>query len=426
MFIFFTELTGKDVVDRHGRWLGHPYDFFAKLDEPFPTVSDIIVAKGHLKKQFYVIPISQISFQNGQIQVRQPVESLTVTQRYREPMQASLRTSILDQQVVDTYNRKVVRVNDLHFLRVGQDLRLVHVDVGLRGLVRRLGWGRLVDGMVRLLNRHARYLTDEGFIAWKFVQPIDIQVSTGRLKLSIEQEELKKIPPPDISEMLMELDPQHRVALFKTIDVERQVEIITELELKWQRELIEDLDTRTAVDLMERMPADEATDLLGALPRRSADRILGMLSNQKARDLSELLEHESDTAGGLMTTEFITLMPGMTVEEAIEHIKRTELRKAETIYYGYVIDETERLLGAVSFRKLLLEPLDATMDNVMQVKPPSVHVDASVKEVAYVLDKYNLFALPAVDDEGKLEGIITIDDVLSIIIDDAYGKKPVL
>jgi magnesium transporter len=311
-------------------------------------------------------------------------------------------------------------------LRVEQNLRLVHVDVGLRGLVRRLGWGRLVDGVIKILNRHARYITDEGFIAWKFVQPIDIQVTTGRLKLSIEQEELKKIPPPDISEMLMELDPQHRVALFRTMDLDRQVEIITELELKWQRELIEDLDTRTAVALMERMPADEATDLLGALPRRSADRILGMLSNQKARDLSELLEHESDTAGGLMTTEFITLTPTMTVREAIEHIKRTQLKKAETIYYAYVIDDTERLLGTVSFRKLLFEPMDATMDDVMLAKPPSVHVNASVKEVAYVLDKYNLFALPAVDDDGRMEGIITIDDVLSIVIDDAYGSKPVL
>lgn len=426
MFVFFTELVKMDVVDRHGRWVGHPCDFLARLDEPYPTVATLVVSSGTFRKRYTVIPWNQLSFQDDKIQLRQPLETLECVRRYREPMQATLRSSVLDQQVVDTYNRKVVRVNDLHFLRVGGELRLVHVDVGMRGLVRRLGWERFADGIVRAVNRHARYLTGEGFISWKYIQPLDIQPVTGKLKLNVEQEELKKIPPPDLSEMLMELDPPHRVALFRTMDVQSQVDILTEWELKWQKALIEDLDTRTAVELFERMPADEATDLLGALSRRDADRILGMISNQKARALSELLQHESDSAGGLMTTEFIQLKKEMTVDEAIEHIKKAELTKAETIHYGYVVDDDDRLIGAVSFRRLLIEPLETTIGEAMLAKPPSVHVEASVKEVAFLLDKYNLFALPAVDDDGTLEGIITIDDVLSVVIDDAYGKKPVL
>jgi len=426
MFVFFTELVKMDVVDRRGRWLGHPYDFMARLDEPYPNLTTLVVSKGVLRKRFFVIPWNFVSIHEDKIQLKQPLESFASVKRYRESMQATLRTSVLDQQVVDTLNRKVVRVNDVHFLKVEGGLRVVHVDVGARGLARRLGWERPLDRLVKLFNRHARYLTDEGFISWKYIQPIDIQPTTGRLKLSIEQEELKKIPPPDISEMLMELDPQHRVALFKTMDVQRQVDTITELELKWQKALIEDLDTRTAVDLIERMPADEATDLLGELRRRDADRILGLLSTQKARALSELLEHESDSAGGLMTKEFITLREDMTVEDAIDHIKKSELRKAETIHYAYVVDDTKKLIGALSFRKLLIKPLKDKIADVMQLKPPSVHVEASVKEVAYIFDKYNLFALPAIDDDGKLEGIITIDDVLSMVIDDAYGKKPVL
>lgn len=426
MFVFFTELVKMDVVDRHGRWMGRPCDFIARLDEPYPTVASLVVSTGIFRKRYTTIPWNQLSFQRDRIQLKQPLESIEMSKRYREPMQATLRSSVLDQQVVDTYNRKVVRVNDLHFLRVGNELRLVHVDVGMRGLIRRLGWERLVDGVVRVLSRHARYLVGEGFISWKYIQPLDIQPVTGTLKLNVEQEELKKIPPPDLSEMLMELDPPHRVALFKTMDVQSQVDIITEWELKWQKALIEDLDTRTAVELFEWMPADEATDLLGALSRRDADRILGMISNQKARALSELLQHESDSAGGLMTTEFIRLKKEMTVGEAIEHIKKAELKKAETIHYAYVVDDDDRLIGAVSFRKLLIEPLDALIGEAMLVKPPNVNVEASVKEVAFLLDKYNLFALPAVDDDGMLEGIITIDDVLSVVIDDAYGKKPVL
>lgn len=426
MFVFFTELVKKDVVDRHGRWIGRPYDFMARLDEPYPTITTLVVSRGIFKKQFTVVPWDHLSFHKDRMQVKLPLESLTAESKYREPAQATMRTSILDQQVVDTFNRKVVRVNDLHFLRVANGLRLVHVDVGMRGLVRRLGWERPVDALVGVVNRHARYLTDESFISWKYIQPLDIQPATGKLKLSVEQEELKKIPPPDLSEMLMELDPPHRVALFRTMDVQSQVDILTEWELKWQKALIEDLDTRTAVELFERMPADEATDLLGSLRRRDADRVLGMISNQKARALSELLEHESDSAGGLMTTEFVTLREEMTVGEAIEHIKRTELRKAETIHVAFVVDDAGKLIGTVSFRRLLIEPLDSSIRDVMLAKPPSIHVDASVKEVAFMLDKYNFFALPAVNDEGVLEGIITIDDVLSVVIDDAYGKKPVL
>jgi CBS domain-containing protein len=424
MFTYFTEIVRKDVVDRHGRWVGRPYDFMVRVDEAFPRVISIVVSRGILSRTFYTVPWKDVHHTQRGFQLKVPIESLEKKKIYRPEEAGALRASVLDQQVVDTFNRKVVRVNDIHFLSVDDDLRLAHVDIGFRGLVRRLGWERFVDNMVKIFHKHSRYLTDEGLVSWKYVQPLSIHETTGKIQLTVDMEQLKQIPPPDISTMLMELDPYQRAALLKTLDVQSQVDIITELELKWQKDLIEELDSQTIVALFERMPADEATDLLATLTRRDTDRILGLLSTKKAREIRELMEHESDSAGGLMTTEFISLKENMFVRDAIEHIRRAEVqKKAETIHNAFVVDEDGKLVGAVSFRRLLCEDLDSKISDVMQRKPPVVRVSDSVKEVAWAMDKYNLFTLPAVDENGELEGIITVDDVLHVAVEEAWGKR---
>ena len=317
MFTFFTELLKKDVVDRYGRFLGHPYDFFADLSGSYPKLTALVVTVGIVQKNFFTIPWSQFTFSEEQFRLKGALDSFGAQKKYQQEGVPTLRQSILDQQVVDTYNRKVVRVNDIHLLSVGGELRLAHVDVGMRGLVRRLGWEKTIDAIVRLFNRHASYLILNGFIAWKYVQPLSIRDAAGRVKLNVDQESLRHIPPSDISEMLMELDPHQRSALLRTLDVARQVDILTELDLKWQRDLIEDFDTKAAVALFERMPADEATDLLQALSKRDVARIMGELSIRKAREISGLLKHETDSAGGLMTTEYFVLTPSMKVLDAI-------------------------------------------------------------------------------------------------------------
>ncbi len=423
MFTFFTEIVRKDVVDRRGRFVGHPHDFTATLDEAYPRVTSLIVSRGIFQKRYYFVPWKDLHLTTDGFQLKATLESLKPISNYRSEDETTFRSGILDQQVVDTFNRKVVRVNDLHFLKVDNDLRLAHVDIGIRGLVRRLGWEKFIDRIVKVINRHADYLSRESFISWKYVQPLSIQEATGQIQLNVEMDQLREIPPSDISTMMMELDPYQRAALLKTMDVQSQVDIITELELKWQKDLIEELDVQTVIKLLERMPADEATDLLLELSKRDADRFLGMLSTKKAREITELMEHEADSAGGIMTTEFIALRENMTVGEAIDHIRQVEIKKAETIYIAYVIDDDGRLTGSVSFRELLLEPLEEKIGEVMQTKPPSIDVEESVKNVAYEMDKYNLYAIPAIDEEGVLEGIITIDDVLHVAVKEAWGKR---
>lgn len=421
MFTFFTEVGKKDVIDARGRWIGFPYDFFANFEEAYPRLTHLIVKRSRFFPGFAVIPWHNTIMAEDKFELKGPLEALEFHKAYRQPGTPSLRQSILDQQVVDTFNRKIVRVNDLHFLSVSGELRLAHVDVGLRGLVRRLGWERLVDWAVRRLHRHADYLNMTNFISWKYIQPLSMLDAAGRIRLNVEQEALRQIPPSDISEMLMDLDPYQRAALLRTLDVRRQVDILTELDLKLQKDLIEDLDTRTAVELFEQMPADEATDLLQALSKRDISRIMSQISTRKAREVAELMEHEIDSAGGLMTTEFITLSLTMEVGDAIEHV-RAYGGKVETVQSLYVVGEAGKLLGQVSMRQLLIEPNERKIADIIQQDPPAVHVNDSMKEVVLVFDKYNLFVVPVLGEDEALAGIITIDDIFSRVVQKAYGE----
>ena len=423
MFLFFTEAVEKGVVDKNGRWLGRPSDFLvASLGEAYPKLSAIVISKGLVKKKHAVIPWEQVQRTNEQFHLKLPLESLEFKPQYYVEPETAVRKHILDQQVVDTYNRKVVRVNDVHFLKVDNDLRIAHVDIGLRGMVRRLGWQAFIDFAVRLANPHSSYLINEGFLAWKYVQPLSVHPDKGTIQLNVTQSQIKSIPPPDLSEMLKELDLYQRAALFKSLDVSTQVGIITEMDIKMQKELISALDAKSCGILFESMPSDEAADLLTELPRRDADRILTQVGTKKTKKLSSLLAHKSKSAGGLMTTEFITLANTVTVGEAIEHIKQLRMT-AETIYYAYVIDAENHLEGAITFKHLLFEPNDKKVSGIMQTKPISVHVDDSAKEVAYIFDKYNLIAVPVIDHDRVMQGIITIDDILSLVIAETWGKK---
>ena len=419
MFTFFTTLLKCEVVDRHGNWVGHPYDFTSRLDEPYPILTSIIIKKGIFNRKYYRIPWDQLIQTPNGFQLKSRWGNIPSEKQYWKTGDRALRKNVLDQQVVDTFNRKIVRVNDVHFLKVDKTYHIAHVDMGFRGLLRRLGWDRVMDRIVRMFAPHAKCLTNKGFIAWKHIQPLSLE-PTGNLKLNVSQKELRSIPPSDLSEMLMDIDPYQRAALFKTLDRQSQVDIITELELKWQKDLIESLDRQTAVDLFEEMPADEATDLLSELSKKDARIFLNMISPKKSREITELMQHESDSAGGLMTTEFVTLTGEMTVAEAIEQI-RNHITEAETIYYAFVVNEDKKLVGMINFKKLLMNTPDTLIEDIMQIKPPFVEVDWSVKDVAEELDKYNYFAIPVIDEEGEIEGIITIDDVLSCVVDEAWG-----
>jgi len=323
-----------------------------------------------------------------------------------------LREEVMDKQIVDTFGAKVVRVNDLHFLRVDSNLRLVHVDVGFRGLMRRVGWEKIVDQVLRWLFS---YVLPNQFISWKYVQLLS---GSDLLQLSVSQKKLSHLHPADLADIIEDLSGRERSAIFDALDTETAADTLEEIDPKIQKSLIEEIPVEKASDIVEEMSPSDAVDLLADLPEERAEEILEGMEQEKAEDLRELLVHSEETAGGLMTSAYLSLSPGVTVEAAITRLK-AHAPDLDIIDYVYVVDEDEVLHGVVSIRDLLTTSPHQPLSEIEASRVVSVKPDADEKEVVEAFAKYGFRALPVVDEENRLRGVIGFRSVLEVLAPDA-------
>ena len=409
MFLFLTELFEKRVrgVDDH-RLLGRPVDLVANAEEVYPAVVGFMVRRGR-RPPFY-LPWSQItSVEQDEILVRGMPEAPGAA----PPPEGSLyaRRHILDRQIIDTFGARVVRVNDLHLLRTEDGLRLVHVDVGASGLFRRLGWLPAVNALTHGLFD---YQLRDHLIAWKFVQPLGHFGRAGQrqvLRLSVSHQPLALLHPAELAEVLSDLDMHKRQALFGSLTHEVAADALEQMDTETQVDLIEGMGEEHATRVVEEMATDDAADLLGELENEKAETILDGMEIQRSKEVRELLTHEEDTAGGLMTTDFIALKTGYTVDQTIA-LLRQEAREAENIYYLYVLDDREHLVGVVTLRSLIVASPECLLADLMSTRVISVTTGEDKGAAAELFAKYRFRALPVVDDNRVMKGIITIDDVL--------------
>jgi CBS domain-containing protein/sporulation protein YlmC with PRC-barrel domain len=323
-----------------------------------------------------------------------------------------LERDLLDQQVIDVHGRKVVRVNDVEFEQEAADghvqLRVNHVDVGVRGAIRRLLKGMVPFGALRAvihkIPAHA--------IPWAFVDLIETDPAR-RVKLKISHDRLAKLHPADIADILEELAPAEREAVFETLDEEVAAGALEEIDPKLQKSLVEALDHDRAADIVEEMNPDAAADLLGDLPEETTVEILEEMEPEEREEVAELLEFGEHTAAGRMTTEYLALPPTATVNDGIELLRRFEggIESISTIY----LVEREKLAGAVPLAKLPLATPDTPLAELSSEPLIFGKASASDEEVSDLFDKYNLLALPVVDADGRLVGVITADDVISLL-----------
>jgi len=311
--------------------------------------------------------------------------------------------------MLDTNDAKVERVNDLHLLRARGELRVAHVDVGFRGLVRRMGWQGPVDAVVRTLKPGAAYLVREQFIPWKYVKPLSSGAS--RVRLDLARDALADLHPADLAEILADLDRRKRAVLFRELPVEAAAEALEESEPGIQRELIKMVDAARAADMLEAMPPDAAADLLENLSQSESDSLLSQMEPREAREVEELLTYHEHTAGGMMTPDFIRLRPSMNAGEAMADVRR----QAETVEHlqdAFVLGSDDKMVGWVPLRALLLAAPDAPLVSIMQEHPARVQPDDSPALVADLAAKYDLYSLPVESADGRLLGVITVDDIL--------------
>jgi magnesium transporter len=400
---YLSDLVGRNAVLPNGTTIGKVTDFVVgKPDDAFPRIDGFVI-KTKAGRRYS--PIAQI----GSIE---PYGTVTLTiapeaEPAAEEQALYLIKDLFDKQIVDVDGRKVVRINDLEIANTGGTLRVVAADIGVSGLLRRLGVGRVAP---QVLERVPRSL-----IAWDNVAPLT-DVNPSQVQLSVSGSRLSRLHPSDLAEIITDLSAQDAARVVKSLDDETAADAFEHLDSDTQKTLIDDIGTERAADIVSEMDSDDAADLLGELDADQRAELLSQMDDKAyAGELSELVQYEPDTAGGLMTTDYVWIYPHRTTAATIAKLREIA-PESEFIYYLYVTDPNRKLLGVISVRKLLLALPTAFIHKLMDVDLVSVSPDVSAEDVASTIARYDLLAVPVLDEEGRVLGIVTVDDAIDAII----------
>ncbi|MBV8630173.1 MAG: magnesium transporter [Silvibacterium sp.] len=326
-----------------------------------------------------------------------------------------LRQDLLDRQIIDVHGRKVVRVNDvdLQWFTNGdqekEDLRVREVEVGLRGALRRIFKGALPNSALESLARKV----PARVIPWEFVDVIEVDPAR-RVKLNIEHERLAQLHPSDIADILEELPPAEREAILTTLDEEVAAEALEEVEPKLQKAMVEGLDSEVAAGIVEEMDPSAAADLLAELPDARTEAILEEMDPEERQEVEELLEFRVDSAAGRMTPEYVAVSQSAIVADAVQALREFK-GDVESVTEVYLVDEGRVLKGIVPLARLVLAKPETRLDVLAEPRFISAPAIAHQQQVAELFDKYNLRALPVLNDAGKLVGVVEADHVIAFL-----------
>jgi magnesium transporter len=394
--------------------------------EPIGTIADLIVAIGHRyppvtglvartdRRQIFLPWRNVDTFDDAGVRLRVP--TIDIGKFRQRPNEILLKADLLDKQIVDIEGRKVIRVNDVSLDEIEGRLRVVAVDVGAAGLLRRLG----IERSLRTVARNLRRTVPERYIDWEDVDPLESTIASVRLR--VPHAKLAELHPADLASIIEELTPRDRLGVLSVLDDEALADVVEEMEPDTQVEVIEGLEPGRAADIIEEMSPDDAADLVADLSDRSRDEILALMEADEAEEVRDLLAFPEDSAGGMMTTEFVAVPATLTAAETIERLRDLE-PDAETIYYVYVVDDDGRLVGVLSLRDLIVARPDTHISAVMIDEPIATGVLEPAESVAETIAHYNLLAVPVVDDEGRLVGIVTVDDAIDTVAPSAWRRR---
>lgn len=398
--IYVSDVLNDIVYDAGGEEAGRLKDFIISYGELFPEVEGIIIST---KKGLSAVPWNSVNIFNkrviGILKFKEELESF----KYSDNLILVCR-DLLDKQIVDINGARVVRINDLKLGEIKGKLHLLAADVGTRGLLRRLGMEGIADRLgIKLSSK---------LIPWNLFQPLEPNLT--KLTLSATKQLLSRLHPADLAQMLQQLPDKERIVLISAFPPKLSAQVISELKPEIQANILEQIGTEKASGILRHFPPDEATDLISDLPGEKAKKLLEFMSEKDVKAVESLLSHKEDTAGGLMTTEFVSLSPELTAGEAIEKLREIA-KEVETIYYVYITEDTGKLIGVLSLRDIIMSPQDAKLKDLMVTQLKVVKPDTHYREVGELLSTYNLIAAPVVDDAGILIGIVTVDDILEIL-----------
>jgi len=410
--LYLSQVIGRPVRDLNDEQMGEVADLIVAVGDRYPPVTGLVVRTD--RRRIFVPWTSVDRLDLSGAKLRTP--TIDIGKFHQRPNEILLRADLMDKQIVDIDGRKVVRVNDLRLDEVAGALHLVAVDVGGAGLLRRLG----MEGPFRTVARNLRLAVPERYIDWEDVDPVETSIAS--IKLRVPHGGLAELHPADLATIIDQLAPRDRAGVLASLDDEAVADTIEEMEPETQVEVLEDLEPARAADILEEMSPDDAADLVADLSETARDEILALMERDEAAEVRELLAYPEDTAGGIMTTEFVAVPEHLTAAETIDRLRELE-PDAETIYYVYVTDDDGRLVGVLSLRDLIVAKPDSPIAEVMIREPVAVGALAHQDEVAELVAHYNLLAVPVVDEDGLLVGIVTVDDAIDTVVPTAWKKR---
>ncbi|HET9804298.1 MAG TPA: CBS domain-containing protein [Candidatus Acidoferrum sp.] len=403
-----TELMGAKAYDAQGHYVGKVREFFVEPADQPNRVAHFLLARGSF--QPLVAKHDQVAaFESGKLELNVPERALGAY----EPNEGWLAVTkdLLDQQIIDTSGRKVVRVNDVDLTEQrtngNVELRITQVDVGLPGAVRRLLQGIAPQRMIRGLQNRLPART----IRWEFVNLVEPD-PLRRLKLRITHEKLEDLHPADLADIMEDLSPAERQGIIASLDEETAAAVLGELDARLTTQIVEKLDPEKAADILEEMAPDAAADVLGELSKETSEELLEEMPGQEANEVRELLEFDPATAGGMMNTDFVFVGDKSRRDEVMEWMKEQDLNldQLDTIV---LLNSDAQLSGTVSVARIFLAEGDQMLGELKMEPLVSITADADEREVFELFDKYNLRMLTVVDADRRPIGAITVDDVVN-------------
>ena len=406
--LYLSQVLGRPIRDLEGESVATVKDVITRLGEDdHPQIIGIVAR--YRRRDFFVSRWRITEMSEAGVRLNSDVLNLRPFER-REG-EVLLARNVLDKQLIDVDGKRVVRVNDVQLIEVAGAWRVTGADVSLQGL-----WRRLAPAGFMGTRKPVEVIdwSDVGYLA---TDEATVQLKSASGKLA-------RLHPVEIARLAEALSYHHGSEVVESLDDETAAETLEEMPAAQQARILGDMDEERAADILEWMSPDEAADVLGDLPEEKAEELLGLMEGEEQADVAELLPYEDDTAGGLMTTEFVTLPRELTVGAALARLREM----AETpnmIYYLYVVEAEDswQLIGVIALRSLILADQAAPLAAVMRTEFQSAHPGEPAKDVAQRIAEYNLLALPVVDQTGDILGIITVDDAMELLLPKNWRQR---
>ena len=405
--LYLSQVLGRSLLDLDGERVATIKDVIVRLGEDHPPVTGLVA---RYRRRDFFLPRPRLK-SLGTAGAQMNSDILDLRPFARREGEVLLARDVLDKQLIDVDGKRVVRVNDVQLIEAGGEWRVTGADVSLQGLLR-----RLVPAGVIGAKRPVEV------IDWSDVGYLATDAATVRLKSS--RNKLARLHPVEIARLAEALSYHQSAEIVQSLDDETAAETLEEMPDEQQARIIGDMPEERAADILEWMSPDEAADVLGDLPEEKAEELLGLMESEEQADVAELLPYEDDTAGGLMTTEFVTLPKGLTAGEAVARL-REMAQTPNMIYYLYTVESENswKLSGVVTLRSLILADPAVPLEAVMRDDFQMAHPDDSARDVAQQIAEYNLLALPVVDEEGDILGIVTVDDAMAILLPKDWRQR---